>query len=42
MSRAERGPFGRNAEATGAIRAAIRESRFDTPVVCTGAGMAAP
>jgi 2,4-dienoyl-CoA reductase-like NADH-dependent reductase (Old Yellow Enzyme family) len=32
----ERGPFGRNAEATGAIRAAIRESGFDTPIVCTG------
>jgi dimethylglycine catabolism A len=32
----ERGPFGRNAEATGAIRAAIRECGFDTPVVCTG------
>jgi dimethylglycine catabolism A len=32
----ERGPFGRNAEATGAIRTRIRASGFDTPVVCTG------
>ena len=31
-----RGPFGRNAEATGAVRTAVRESGFDTPVVCTG------
>jgi 2,4-dienoyl-CoA reductase-like NADH-dependent reductase (Old Yellow Enzyme family) len=32
----QRGPFGRNAAATGAIRAAIREAGFATPVVCTG------
>jgi dimethylglycine catabolism A len=31
-----RGPFARNAAATAAIRAAIRASGFDTPVVCTG------
>jgi dimethylglycine catabolism A len=31
-----RGPFGRNAPATGAIRAAIRATGLDTPVVCTG------
>jgi dimethylglycine catabolism A len=31
-----RGPFGRNVPATGAIRAAIRAAGFDTPVVCTG------
>jgi dimethylglycine catabolism A len=31
-----RGPFGRNAEATYAIRAAVRAAGFDTPVVCTG------
>jgi 2,4-dienoyl-CoA reductase-like NADH-dependent reductase (Old Yellow Enzyme family) len=32
----QRGPFGRNAPATAAIRAAIREAGFATPVVCTG------
>lgn len=32
----ERGPFGRNAAATRAIRAAVRASGFDTPVVCSG------
>ena len=32
----QRGPFGRNAPATAAIRAAIREAGFTTPVVCTG------
>lgn len=32
----ERGPFGRNAEATSAIRARIRGAGFDVPVVCTG------
>ena len=32
----ERGPFGRNAEPTAAIRAAIRAAGLDTPVVCTG------
>jgi 2,4-dienoyl-CoA reductase-like NADH-dependent reductase (Old Yellow Enzyme family) len=32
----QRGPFGRNVAATGAIRAAIREAGFATPVVCTG------
>jgi 2,4-dienoyl-CoA reductase-like NADH-dependent reductase (Old Yellow Enzyme family) len=32
----ERGPFGRNAEATGAIRERIRKAGFDAPVVCTG------
>jgi 2,4-dienoyl-CoA reductase-like NADH-dependent reductase (Old Yellow Enzyme family) len=31
-----RGPFGRNAAATAAIRAAVRAAGFDTPVVCTG------
>jgi dimethylglycine catabolism A len=31
-----RGPFGRNAAATAAIRAAVRTEGFDTPVVCTG------
>jgi 2,4-dienoyl-CoA reductase-like NADH-dependent reductase (Old Yellow Enzyme family) len=31
-----RGPFGRNAAATGMIRAAVRAAGFDTPVVCTG------
>ncbi len=32
----ERGPFGRNAEPTGAIRRAIRTAGAETPVVCTG------
>jgi 2,4-dienoyl-CoA reductase-like NADH-dependent reductase (Old Yellow Enzyme family) len=32
----ERGPFGRNAEPTAAIRKAVRDAGFDTPVVCTG------
>ena len=32
----ERGPFGRNAEPTAAIRTRIRASGFTTPVVCTG------
>jgi 2,4-dienoyl-CoA reductase-like NADH-dependent reductase (Old Yellow Enzyme family) len=32
----ERGPFGRNVAATGAIRAAIREAGLSTPVVCAG------
>jgi dimethylglycine catabolism A len=32
----ERGPFGRNAEATGMIRQSIRRAGFDTPVVCAG------
>jgi 2,4-dienoyl-CoA reductase-like NADH-dependent reductase (Old Yellow Enzyme family) len=32
----ERGPFGRNAEPTGAIRSRIRSAGFETPVVCTG------
>jgi 2,4-dienoyl-CoA reductase-like NADH-dependent reductase (Old Yellow Enzyme family) len=32
----QRGPFGRNVPATAAIRAAIREAGFATPVVCTG------
>jgi 2,4-dienoyl-CoA reductase-like NADH-dependent reductase (Old Yellow Enzyme family) len=32
----ERGPFGRNAEPTAAIRAAVREAGCITPVVCTG------
>lgn len=32
----ERGPFGRNAGATSAIRAAIRAAGLATPVVCTG------
>ena len=31
-----RGPFGRNAAPTRAIRKAIREAGFRTPVVCTG------
>jgi len=31
-----RGPFGRNAAPTRAIRDAIREAGFRTPVVCTG------
>jgi 2,4-dienoyl-CoA reductase-like NADH-dependent reductase (Old Yellow Enzyme family) len=31
-----RGPFGRNAAATAAIRAAVRTAGFDTPVVCSG------
>jgi 2,4-dienoyl-CoA reductase-like NADH-dependent reductase (Old Yellow Enzyme family) len=30
------GPFGRNAAATAAIRAAVRAAGLDTPVVCTG------
>jgi 2,4-dienoyl-CoA reductase-like NADH-dependent reductase (Old Yellow Enzyme family) len=32
----ERGPFGRNVEATAAIRKAIRAAGHDTPVVCAG------
>jgi 2,4-dienoyl-CoA reductase-like NADH-dependent reductase (Old Yellow Enzyme family) len=32
----ERGPFGRNAAATAAIRAAIRAAGYETPVVCAG------
>jgi 2,4-dienoyl-CoA reductase-like NADH-dependent reductase (Old Yellow Enzyme family) len=32
----DRGPFGRNAEATGVIRESIRRAGFDTPVVCAG------
>jgi 2,4-dienoyl-CoA reductase-like NADH-dependent reductase (Old Yellow Enzyme family) len=32
----ERGPFGRNAEPTAAIRQAIRDSGCRVPVVCTG------
>jgi 2,4-dienoyl-CoA reductase-like NADH-dependent reductase (Old Yellow Enzyme family) len=32
----QRGPFGRNAPATAAIRAAIRQAGFTTPVVCAG------
>jgi 2,4-dienoyl-CoA reductase-like NADH-dependent reductase (Old Yellow Enzyme family) len=32
----ERGPFGRNADPTGAIRKAIREAGYQTPVVCAG------
>jgi 2,4-dienoyl-CoA reductase-like NADH-dependent reductase (Old Yellow Enzyme family) len=32
----ERGPFGRNADPTGAIRKAIREAGYATPVVCAG------
>jgi 2,4-dienoyl-CoA reductase-like NADH-dependent reductase (Old Yellow Enzyme family) len=32
----ERGPFGRNVEATAAIRKAIHGERLTTPVVCTG------
>jgi 2,4-dienoyl-CoA reductase-like NADH-dependent reductase (Old Yellow Enzyme family) len=31
-----RGPFGRNAEPTRAVRAAVRAAGFETPVVCTG------
>jgi hypothetical protein len=31
-----RGPFGRNAAPTKAIRSAVREGGFDTPIVCTG------
>ena len=31
-----RGPFGRNRDATQAIRAALRAEGFETPVVCTG------
>ncbi len=31
-----RGPFGRNVEATSAIRADIRAAGFDTPIVCAG------
>jgi 2,4-dienoyl-CoA reductase-like NADH-dependent reductase (Old Yellow Enzyme family) len=31
-----RGPFGRNVEPTAAIRAAVRDAGFDTPVVVTG------
>lgn len=31
-----RGPFGRNAAATAAIRAAVRAVGFETPVVCAG------
>jgi dimethylglycine catabolism A len=32
----ERGPFGRNAEATKSIRDAVRAEGLETPVVCTG------
>src|SRR5271167_4063082 len=32
----ERGPFGRNAEATKSIRDAVRAAGLETPVVCTG------
>jgi dimethylglycine catabolism A len=32
----ERGPFGRNAEPTAAIRRAVREAGSTVPVVCTG------
>ena len=32
----DRGPFGRNAEPTRAIRAAVRASGFETPIICTG------
>jgi 2,4-dienoyl-CoA reductase-like NADH-dependent reductase (Old Yellow Enzyme family) len=32
----ERGPFGRNADPTAAIRKAIRTAGFETPVVCAG------
>jgi 2,4-dienoyl-CoA reductase-like NADH-dependent reductase (Old Yellow Enzyme family) len=32
----QHGPFGRNVPATAAIRAAIRQAGFTTPVVCTG------
>ncbi len=31
-----RGPFGRNVQATAAIRSAVRTAGFDTPVVCAG------
>jgi 2,4-dienoyl-CoA reductase-like NADH-dependent reductase (Old Yellow Enzyme family) len=32
----EHGPFGRNVDPTAAIRKAIREADFETPVVCAG------
>ena len=32
----ERGPFGRNVNATAAIRKAVRSAGFQTPIVCTG------
>jgi len=32
----EEGPFGRNVQATSAIRRAVREAGFETPVICTG------
>jgi dimethylglycine catabolism A len=32
----ERGPFGRNADPTAAIRKAIRDAGLETPVVCAG------
>lgn len=32
----ERGPFGRNADSTEAIRKAIRAAGYETPVVCAG------
>jgi 2,4-dienoyl-CoA reductase-like NADH-dependent reductase (Old Yellow Enzyme family) len=32
----ERGPFGRNSEATATVRSAIRAAGFPVPVVCTG------
>lgn len=32
----ERGPFGRNVAATAAIRSAVREAGYETPVVCAG------
>lgn len=32
----EKGPFGRNVQATAAIRRAVREAGFETPIVCTG------
>ena len=32
----ERGPFGRNADPTAAIRTAIRDAGLETPVVCAG------
>ena len=32
----ERGPFGRNAEATATIRKAVREAGSEMPIVCTG------
>ena len=32
----EKGPFGRNVQSTAAIRRAVREAGFDTPVICTG------